>query len=58
MIINRSYEIPTISASGDLIAEIERAHIGETLRWFISAADIEEQRRAWKKHRIKQLRLP
>jgi Protein of unknown function (DUF3326) len=39
LIINRSYEIPTISAPGDLIAEIERAHIGETLRWFISAAD-------------------
>jgi hypothetical protein len=38
LIINRSYEIPAIPASGDLIAEIERVHIGETLRWFISSA--------------------
>jgi hypothetical protein len=38
VIINRSYEISALPDSRDLIAEIERAHIGETLRWFISAA--------------------
>jgi len=38
MIINRSYEISAVPTSRDLIAEVEHAHIGETLRWFISEA--------------------
>ena len=38
MIVNRSYEISTLPGARDLITEIENVHIGETLRWFISAA--------------------
>jgi hypothetical protein len=38
MIVNRSYEIPPQATGGDLIAEVCRAHTGEALRWFISAA--------------------